>query len=72
MCFHSMKKDTKRSFSQTYSLKKGLKKFGQKGKDGAHKDMNQLHNRILFEPVRLQDLNKDKTDNAMESLIFLA
>ena len=72
MCFHSMKEDTKRSFVQTYSLNKGLKKFGQKGKDGAYKEMNQLHNRIVFEPVMLQDLNQEEIDKAMESLIFLA
>ena len=34
--------------------------------------MNQLHNRIVFEPVMLQDLNQEEIDKAMESLIFLA
>ena len=56
MCLHSIKEDSKRSFAQTYSLKKGLKVFGQKGKEGAYKEMNQLHNRIMFEPVRLQSI----------------
>ena len=72
MCLHSIKEDSKRSFAQTYSLKKGLKVFGQKGKEGAYKEMNQLHNRIVFELVRLQDITKEEIDKAMESLIFLA
>ena len=53
ICFHNMKEDTKYSFAQSYSLNKGLKKFGQKGKDGAYKEMNQLYNRIVFELVML-------------------
>ena len=34
--------------------------------------MNQLHNRIVFELVRLQDLNQDEIVKAIESLMFLA
>jgi hypothetical protein len=30
------------SFIQTYSLNKGLKKFGDRGKDAAQKEMKQL------------------------------
>ena len=48
-----MKEDTKYSFIQTYSLNKGLKKFRQKSKDKAYKEINQLYNRIVFEPVIL-------------------
>ena len=33
------------SFLQTYSLNKGIKKFGTKGKQAAHKEMKQLHDR---------------------------
>ena len=72
MCFYSMKEDTKHSFVQTYSLNKDLKKFRQKGKDRAYKEMNQLYNRIVFEPVMLQDLKQEEINKAMESLIFLA
>ena len=31
------------SFIETYSLKAGLKKFGIKGQEVAHKEMKQLH-----------------------------
>ena len=72
MYFYSTKENTKCSFVQTYSLKKAFKKFEQKGKDGACKEMNQLHNRIIFELVRLQDLSQDEINKAIESLMFLA
>ena len=62
ICFYSIKKDTKYRFMQTYSLKKGFKNFRQKGKEGAYKETNQLHNRIIFELVRLEDLNQDEID----------
>ena len=72
MHFCSVKEDMKCSFAQTYSLKKGFKKFRQRGKDRACKEMNQSYNRIMFEPVRLEDLNQDKIDKAMKSLMILA
>ena len=43
-------------FVQSYRLRKGLKKFGQKGRDAAYKEMKQLHDRVVFEPIRIEDL----------------
>lgn len=59
------------SFAQTYNLKQGIKKFGQKGYDSALKEMKQLHDRDCFEPVEVSDLTMDERRKAMESLIFL-
>ena len=36
------------SMVQTYSLKAGIKKFGEKGKDAAFTKMDQLHKRSVF------------------------
>ena len=72
MHFHSIKEDTKYSFVQIYLLKKGFKKFRQKSKDRAYKEINQLHNRIAFELAKLEDFNQDKINKAIESLIFVA
>ena len=58
-------------FVQSYSLRKGLKKFGQKGRDAAYKEMKQLHDRVVFEPIRIEDLTDIEKRRAMESLIFL-
>ena len=58
-------------FVQSYSLRKGLKKFGQKGRDAAYKEMKQLHDRVVFEPIRIEGLTDIEKRRAMESLIFL-
>jgi len=49
--FTAMTNDQTVSFIQTYSLKKGLKQFGDHGKIAAHKEMKQLHDRAVFEPI---------------------
>jgi hypothetical protein len=47
-------------FIQSCSLTKGLKKLGQKGtRDAAYKEMKQLHDRVVFEPITVQDLVTD-------------
>jgi hypothetical protein len=58
-------------FIQTYSLNKGLKKFGQKGKDAVMKEMKQLHKRTVFEPILIEHLTPLERKRAMESLLFL-
>ena len=39
-------------FVVTYSLKKGIDTFGDRGKDAALKEMKQLHDRECFKPIR--------------------
>ena len=58
-------------FVQSYSLSKGLKKFGQKGRDVVYKEMKQLNEIFAFEPIRVEDLTELERRRAMESLIFL-
>ena len=58
-------------FVQTYSLNKGIKKFGVKGKKAAYKEMWQLHDIIVFTLVRVESLTAQERKRAMESLIFL-
>ena len=41
----------------TYSLQKGIKKFGQRGVDSALKEMKQLHDRDCFKPILPSELN---------------
>jgi hypothetical protein len=59
------------SFIQTYSLNKGLKKFGNRGKDAAQKEMKQLHNCVVFEPILIAEMTPWERKRAMECLIFL-
>ena len=57
-------------FVQTYSLKQGIKKFGKRGTEAAYKEVKQLHERIVFEPVKIGSLTQIERKRAMESLIF--
>jgi hypothetical protein len=57
-------------FIQTYSLKSGLKKFGECGETAATSEMHQPHERAMFEPIRVDDMTQVKRKRAMESLIF--
>jgi hypothetical protein len=60
------------SFLQTYSLNQGLKRFGERGRKAAHKEVQQLHDRVVFEPIHVEDMTPLERKRAMESLIFLA
>jgi hypothetical protein len=63
--------ETHESFAQTFSLKKGIKVFGEKGEEAAYKEMKQLHDRVVFEPIKIHEMTPIERKRAMESLIFL-
>jgi hypothetical protein len=58
-------------FAQTYSLKKGIKEFGERSHKAAHEEMKQLHNRVVFILILNEELTHVERKQAMESLIFL-
>jgi hypothetical protein len=58
-------------FAQTYSLKRGVKEFGERGHKAAHKKMKQLHNRVVFIPILIEELTHVERRRAMESVSFL-
>ena len=58
-------------FVQTYSLTRGIKTFGEKGRQAAHEEMKQLHDRVVFKPIKIEDLTDVERRRAMESLIFI-
>ena len=55
----------------TYSLKKGINKFGQRGRDSVDKEMKQLINQACLEPIHKSSLNPTELKRAMESLLFI-
>jgi hypothetical protein len=59
------------SFVQTYSLKQGIKKFGKQGIEAVHKEMKQIHDRVVFELISIEEMTQIERKRAMESLIFL-
>jgi hypothetical protein len=56
---------------QTYSLKSGLKKFGEHGETTATSKMCQLHDHAVLKPIQVDNMTQVKRKRAMESLIFL-
>ena len=69
--FGSMNETQAYNFIQTYSLNKGLQKFGEKGRLAALKEMKQLHDHRVWEPIRFDEMTKRERKQAMESLVFL-
>ena len=55
----------------TYSLKKGLQKFGMEGRAAAKGELQQLYDRQCFKPVSYNSLSETERKRALESLIFL-
>eukprot|EP00804_Cyclotella_cryptica_P030821 CCRYP_015076-RE/>CCRYP_015076-RE protein AED:0.49 eAED:0.25 QI:0/-1/0/1/-1/1/1/0/834 len=53
------------------SLKEGLKRFGKRGKQGALKEMRQLHDMRTFFPGDPKTLTREEQRKALSSLIFL-
>ena len=62
---------TWKNFLITYSLKKGIEKFKERGYESARKEMQQLHDRSCWYPIHLKDLSNAERKKALESLIFL-
>ena len=53
-------------------LKKGLLKFGDKGKAASVKELDQLHRRNCFTPLMVSELSQTERKKAMEALMFLS
>jgi hypothetical protein len=58
-------------FAQQYLLNKGLKIFGQKGRDASKKEMDQLHRRSCFTPKAIADMTQIEQRKAQQALMFL-
>ena len=68
---HVQREEVGKQFVTTYSLKKGIQKFGQRGRAAALKEVKQLHDRSCFRPIHKSTLNSTEKGRALESLIFL-
>ena len=53
-------------FVQTYTLKKGLERFKDRGRNAAQKEMRQLHDRVVFKPILWEELTVRERARAME------
>ena len=59
------------NFAQTFSLKQGIKRFGNKGKEAAKTEMEQLHMRNCFVPRKVNEMTSEQRKKALESLLFV-
>ena len=53
------------------SLNKGLKKIGKKSRNVAHKELHEMHDRIVIKPENINSLTPQERKKDMESLKFL-
>ena len=58
-------------FAQQHLLPKGLKIYGDKAREAAYKEMDQLHGRAVFKPVHVSDLTESEKAKAQGSLMFI-
>ena len=56
---------------QQYSLKEGLKRFGEKGKYEVNSDLEDLHKMETFEPLNANKFNKEDRTDALASLMLI-
>jgi hypothetical protein len=61
----------KASFAQQYMLQKGLKVFGRKGNNASMKEVNQLHKRRCFAPLKVEEMKPSKWKKAQIALMLL-
>jgi len=54
-------------FVETCGLKQGIKKFRQTRKNAAQKEMKQLHDRAVFQPIKINELTQKEKTRAMVS-----
>jgi Reverse transcriptase (RNA-dependent DNA polymerase) len=59
------------SFAQQYMLQKGLKVFGEKGHDALKKEIDQLHKRTCFAPLKVKEMKPSERKKAQMELMFL-
>ena len=58
MLIDGMNNKEKYSFIQTYNLNKVIRHFGDEGKKAVYKEMRQLHNRAVFEPIHIDEMTQ--------------
>ncbi len=54
-----------------YSVKKGIQLFGDRGKQSATSELQQLHNMATFIPVHAHELTREQRKQALASLMFM-
>jgi hypothetical protein len=59
------------SFAQQYLLNKGIKVFGQRGRDASMKEMDQLHHQSCFTQISVAKMTPTEWRKAQHAPMFL-
>ena len=59
------------AMAQHFSVRSGLKRFGDRGEKDVSKELTQLHNMHTYDPVDPKKFTKKKSMDALNSLMFL-
>jgi hypothetical protein len=54
-----------------HSMKRGIKEFGEAGVDAVLKELQQLHDRKVLEPVSVGNMTKEERRASLQYLMFL-
>ena len=54
-----------------YSMKKGIKLFGEKGEEATLKELKQIHDMDTYTPIAASDLTYEQKRKALSALFFL-
>ena len=54
-----------------HNMKKGIKLFGDAGIDAVLKELQQLHDRKVLEPVNAKEMTNEEKQGALQYLMFL-
>ena len=59
------------NFVQTYTINKGIKKFGDQAINSLEKEIGQIHFRNATKPIKFKNLTQEQKKQVIDSLIFL-
>lgn len=54
-----------------FGIKKGLKVFGEQGEQAVKSEMQQLHDRMVMQPISANNLSSNERSDALKYLMFL-
>ena len=60
-----------KNFMNQFSLNKGIKEFGEKGKEAAFGELNQLHHGDAFKPLHPNELIYEQKRRALETIVLI-
>ena len=58
-------------FSRQYIFKKGIKKFGDRRKSAAKKELDPLHKRGCFQPINVSTKTKEEKKKTQRGMMLL-